>query len=285
MRQAFWINVVLVLGVAVAGAFVYLRPPTDVPVEHALSMLTPAAAKSLRIERRGRDAVVLERQQGTWFLVAPFAARADEFMVQRLLAILSARTAHRFPAKNLARYDLERPRARLLIDGQRFDFGLISELSHEQYVRSGDAVYAVSTRYGLALPTRPDQLASRRLLAPGEVPVRIAPPGFAVTRTEGRWMLDPASRDRSQDEMRRWVDEWRLASAARIEPDQRSEPVESVRIALEDGETLLVGILSRKPEVVLLRADQRLQYHFVAEAGRRLLSPPGTARNEEVKSK
>ena len=285
MRQAFWINVVLVLGVAVAGAFVYLQPPTDVPVEHALSTLTPAAAKSLRIERQGRDAVVLERKQGTWFLVAPFAARADEFMVQRLLAILSARTAHRFPAKNLARYDLERPRARLLIDGQRFDFGLISELSHEQYVRSGDAVYAVSTRYGLALPTRPDQLASRRLLAPSEVPVRIAPPGFAVTRAEGRWMLDPASRDQSQDEIRRWVDEWRLASAVRIEPDQRSEPVESVRIALEDGETLLVGILSRKPEVVLLRADQRLQYHFVAEAGRRLLSPPGTARNEEVKLK
>lgn len=279
MKRSFWLNVALLLAATVAGVLVYLQPPADVPPEHAVSALAPAAATSVRIERPGAAPILLERKQGAWFLAAPFSARADEFMVQRLLDILQARTAHRYPADEPARFDLDRPLARLIIDGQAFDFGLVNELSREQYVRAGGAIYALSTRYGLALPRRPEALASRRLLAPGETPVRIMPPGFAVTEKQGRWVLEPAARGLKQDEIDRWVDQWRFASARRIEPHGQGEPKESVRIDLGSGDALVLGILGREPEVVLLRSDQRLQYHFVAEAGKRLLSPPGPARN------
>jgi len=278
MKQSFWLNIALLVGVALAGAFVYLRPPAEGPVEHAVSGLAPASATSVRIERPGTDTVIVEKKDGGWFLLAPFTARADEFMVQRLLAILQARTAHRFAATDLARFDLEKPRARLVIDGQNFDFGLLNEISREQYVRTGDAVYALSARYGLALPVHPEALASRRLLAPGETPVRISPPGFSVARSGERWVLEPAPTGLSQDDVNRWVEEWRSATALRIEPHRQGEARESVRIELANGDTLAIGILGRKPEVVLLRPDQRLQYHFVAEVGMRLLSPPGTTR-------
>jgi len=285
MKRSFWLNVALLLGVAVVGVIVYFPPPADAPVEHAVSTLTPAAANSVRIERTGRAAIVLHRQQSTWFLVEPFPARADEFMVQRLLAILQARTIHRFPAKDLARFDLDHPQARLVIDDQRFDFGLVNELAREQYLLTGDAVYALSTRYGLALSIRPEALVSRRLFAPGESPVRIAPPGFSVTKAQGRWVLEPAPRDQSAEDITRWVEEWRFASAQRIEPAQQGEPQEVVRLELSNGTNLVLGILSRKPELVLLRADQRLEYYFAAEAGQRLLSPPGTVRNDRPDKK
>lgn len=278
MKQSFWLNVALLLAVAAAGAFVYLRPPAEKPVEHAVSGLAPVSATSVRIERPGTEAIVLEKKDGTWFLVAPFAARADEFMVQRLLAILQARTVYRIAATDLARFDLEKPRARLVIDGQGFVFGLVNEISREQYVRAGAWVYALSARYGLALPVRPDALASRRLLAPGETPVRISPPGFSVARSAERWVLEPGPNDRSQEDMNRWVEEWQAASALRIEPHRQGEARESVRIELATGGTLVVGILGRKPEAVFLRADQRLEYHFGAEVGKRLLSPPGAPR-------
>lgn len=276
MKQSFWLNIALLVAVTIIGVVVYLQPPADVPTEHAVSTLTPAAATSVRVERPGAAAIALERKRDAWFIAAPFSARADEFMVQRLLAILQARTAHRFPAQDLARFDLENPRIRLVVDGQSFDFGLINELSREQYVRTGDAVYALSTRYGLAMPTSPEALASRRLLASGESPVRISPPGFAVTQADGRWVLDSGPRALNQDVIGRWVDEWRFASARRIEPHVRGEPKASVRIELDNGNALVVSILSRKPELVLLRTDERLQYHFPAEAEERLLAPPGT---------
>jgi len=281
MKRSVWLNVAMLLGVAAIGVFIYLQP-SDAPVEHAMSTLSPAAAVAVRIERPGAAVVALQKKQGVWFLVDPFAARADEFMVQRLLALLQARTVHRFPAKDLARFDLDNPQARLIVDGQRFDFGLVNELSHEQYVLTGDAVYALSARYGLALPARPEALASRRLLAPGEAPVRIALPGFAVKEVDGRWVLDPAPQERREGEVARWVDEWRFASAQRIEPHRRGEPGESVRIELSSGETLVIDILRRKPEVVLLRQDQHLQYHFAVEVGTRLLSPPAPASKERA---
>ena len=278
MKRSFWLNIALLLAVALAGIFVYLRPPGEVSVEHAVSLLAPASARTVRIERAGLDAVVLEKRDGTWFLVAPFSARADDFMVQRLLAILRARTAHRFAATDVARFGLDRPNARLVIDGESFDFGLVNEISREQYVRTGDAVYALSARYGLALPVRPEALASRRLFAPGDTPVRISPPGFSVARSGERWVLEPASHKPSQDEIKRWVEEWQAAYAPRIEPHREGMASESVRIELDNGKMLAIGVLSRKPEVVLFRADQQLQYHFPAEVGKRLLSLPGIQR-------
>ena len=282
MKRSFWLNIALLIGVALAGVFVYLRPPAGGPAEHALSGLAPASAASVRIERPGIETVVLEKKGGVWFLAAPFSARADEFMVQRLLAILQARTAYRFAATDLARFGLDKPAARLVIDGQNFDFGLVNEISREQYVRSGDAVYALSARYGLALPVRPEALASRRLLAPGEKPVRISPPGFSVARSGERWVLEPAPPDWSQDDVNRWVGEWQAAYALRIEPHRQGEASGSVRIELANGATLAIGILARKPEIVLLRPEQHLQYHFAAEVGKRLLSLPGAARSGPV---
>ena len=282
MKQSLWLNVVLLVAVVAAGAFVFLRSPADAPVEYAVSRITPAAAAALRIERSGARTVVAEKRNGTWFLTAPFDARADEFMIQRILAILQARTIHRFASTDLARFDLEKPRARLVIDGQSFDFGMVSELSREQYVLTADAVYALSPRYGLALPLRPDALASRQLFAPDEKPVRISPPGFTVARSGQSWAVEPAHTDWSQDELKRWADAWRAASALRIEPYRDGEASESVRIVLNNGKELVIGVLSRKPEFALLRPDQNLQYYFAEEVGDRLLSAPGTKRTNST---
>lgn len=281
MRQSFWLNVALLLGVAAVGAFVYFQRP-NAPLDYAVSTLTPARAVSLRIERPGADTVTLQKKQDAWFLVKPFAARADQFMVQRLLAILGARTRHRFPAKDLERFDLDRPQARLIVDGQQFAFGLVNELSQEQYVLTANAVYALPAHYGLALPARPEALADRRLFADGESPVRIALPGFTLTKTDARWVVDPAPHGLSEKDALRWAEEWRFASALRVEPYEQGEAKESVQIELSDGKALALGILSRKPELILRRPDQGLQYYFAREFGARLLSPPGTAGKDHA---
>ena len=274
MKQSVRLNVALLFAVLLAGALLYLRPPADTTADYAVSERLPAAATSVRIERSGRETIVAEKRNGTWFLALPFRAPADEFMLQRILSILQARTPHRFATTDLARFDLEKPIARLTIDGQHFDFGLISELSHEQYVRSGNAVYSLSARYGLALPMRPEALASRRLLAPDETPVRISGPGFTAARSGETWSIEPRSSELREEDVTRWVDGWLAATAQRVEPLRDGEASESVRIALNKGEEIVIDIQSRRPELVLLRPDQHLQYIFAAEVGERLLSPP-----------
>jgi hypothetical protein len=46
---------------------------------------------------------------------------------------------------------------------------------------------------------------------------------------------------------------------------------------LTGGAELALGLLAREPELVLRRADEKLQYHFRADAAKRLLSPPNAA--------
>ena len=98
LRRSMWLNALLAAAVAALGAWVYFKPTQDAPVEHPLSTLKPAEARSIRIERAGAESVLLDKKQGSWTITAPFTARADDFRVQQLLEILGARSANRLAA-------------------------------------------------------------------------------------------------------------------------------------------------------------------------------------------
>jgi len=280
MSRAGWLNAALAVIVVALGAFFYFRPAQDAAVEYPLSALKRQEATSLRIERAGAAPIVLDRKQDAWFISAPFAARADDSRVQQLLAIIEARAAHRLPAGDRGRFGLEPPQARIVVDGQPFSFGMVSDITREQYVMAGDAVYAVQARFGAALPLNAVQMASHQLFGANESPVRIALKDFAVEQRDGKWTLAPGLGDLSQDDLLRWVDEWRLASALRVDPRSAARARDEIRIQLKNGGEFTLGVLSREPELVLARSDEKLEYRFRAELAKRLLSPPGTEQKK-----
>jgi hypothetical protein len=275
MTRAWWGLAALLAAVVALGWIAYLKPPAAQPPVHPLSSLKPAEASRVRIEPAGRPAIALEKKDGQWFLTAPLAARAEPLQVQRALAILEARAPARLPARDLARFELDAPRLTLTVDGQVFRFGALSPLTREQYVLTGDAVYVVEPRYGAALPVDPVPFIRRTLFAAGEVPVALDLGAFTVTRRDGAWTLAPPAPGLGADDIPRWVDEWRLAAALRAEPHDGREPRHEIRVQLDNGRALALGVLQHEPELVLLRRDEGLQYHFFADTGRRLLAPPG----------
>jgi hypothetical protein len=284
MSRAGWLNAVLAVVVAALGAFLYLRPATDTAVEYPLSALKSREARSLRIERASAVPVVLEKKQDAWFMIAPFAARADDSRVQQLLAIVEARAEHRLPAGDGRRFALEPPQARVIVDGQTFSFGLVNDVTREQYVMAGDAIYALPARYGAALPESAVLMASRQLFGPNEAPERIVLGDFSVEQRDGRWTLTPGTGELSQDDLIRWVEEWRFASALRVEPSAPARTRDEIRIHLKGGGGFTLGVVAREPELVLARSDEKLQYRFGATIAKRLLSPPA-ARDERAAKK
>jgi len=285
MSRAGWLNAALAVIVVALGAFFYFRPAQDAAVEYPLSALKPQEATSLRIERAGAAPIVLDWKQDAWFISAPFAARADDSRVQQLLAIIEARAAHRLPVGDRGRFGLEPPQARIVVDGQPFSFGMVSDITREQYVMAGDAVYAVQARFGAALPVSAVQMASRQLFGADESPVRIALKDFAVEQRDGKWTLAPGLGDLGQDDLLRWVDEWRLASALRVDPRSAARARDEIKIQLKNGGGFTLGVLSLEPELVLARSDEKLEYRFRAELAKRLLSPPAAARDEPAGKK
>src|SRR6185503_14809015 len=230
MSGRSWRMGLLAAVVALLGIYVYFKP-ARAPAEYPVSPLKAQEIKSIRVERPGDSApLLLERRPDGWYVAAPFAARADALRAHQLLAIAEAKSSHRLPADDLARFELDRPIAWVTLGGQTFSFGLVNAVTREQYVLSRDFVYTLHPRYGAALPARAAEAANRQLFAADEIPVRVELKEFTVESRNGRWTLTPAAGAVSQEEFTRWVDEWHLAAALRVEPWTRGKPTAEIRV-------------------------------------------------------
>jgi len=276
-----WLSLAL-LAVAVSALAAWLfhyRAPADGPPTHALSTLKAAEIKRIRVEPAEGAAVELERTADAWRIARPFEGRADAGRIERLLAILDARSAVRLPAEHLARYDLERPRVKVTMGAQTFAYGAANEAMREQYVLTNDAVYAIALSQRVAIPRNADMLISRALFAPGEIPVRIDLPDFTAAIERGTWAFVPPAVDVSPDERNAWAEGWRNASALGAVRHEAQAPAgEALNVQLKDGRTIALHVLAREPELVLLRADEGVRYHFAPEVAKKLLAPPRPPR-------
>jgi hypothetical protein len=275
MRRT-WIGLGALLAVVAAlAAWVHLKPQrSDATLAYALSATEPAAVRTIRYEPGAEEPLVLERTDQGWRISAPFAGRADRFQVERLLAILQARASARYPAAELARFGLDQPAASLMLGDEHFVFGSINAMTREQYVLTREGVHAVPIVF-TRLPRSAETLIARELFTPAEIPVRFDLPDFSMVLEEGRWRLSADAGEASPDERTAWAERWRHAAALHAGRFGGGTPEGSIAVALADGRRVVLGILRHGPELVLVRADEGIQYHFSAEAARRLLEPPG----------
>ena len=270
------LNLALLAAVIALALFAYYKPQKSEP-EHKLAMLKAGEAKNIRIDIAGSAPVLLERAGTDWQLTAPVKARADNFQVQRLLELLDAASKDRFPATGLARYGLNEPYARVTINQQTFDFGAVNEMSREQYVLTQNGIFPLALRYGAALPKNAWQLAGKQLFAPDEAPVAFEMGDFRLAQQDGKWQRTPPAADLSQDDINRWVDEWRLATALAVQPPSQKKPLDSVKLKLKNGSEITIAVLQREPQLILARSDQEFEFQFVGDTAKRLLTPPAAA--------
>jgi hypothetical protein len=293
-----WITLgALLVTVLALGFWISQKPKAPDREAHALSELMPADVNRIRLvlrtspkARRVSDkasvpgaVIELERRPAGWHMTAPFAARADALQVERLLAILDARSLARYPAQDLARYGLDSPLATLVFNDQTFSFGAVNTITREQYVLARDGIYAIPVSQRTALPRDATNLVSKTLFATGETPTRFELEGFTAALDNGRWIFTPLGEDPGPDERNGWVAAWRQASAIHAVPHDGRKPLATIAVALQDGRTITFGILHREPELVLVRMDEGIQYRFVHDTGKRLLSLPGPAREQVIK--
>lgn len=276
MKKTLWLNVALFAAIVALALFAWLKPQKTGPALR-LSTLKAAEVNRINVEIAGSEPIALERRQAAWQLVSPIAAHADDFQVQRLLALLEATAKERFPATGLARFDLNEPYARVTLNQQGFSFGAVNQMSREQYVLTQDGIYLVELRYGAALPKSALQFASRQLFAAEEAPVAFEFKEFKLAQQDGKWQLTPAA-NAGADDINRWVDEWRLATALNVLPPGDRKPVATFKVRLKDGSETTFAVLQREPELILARNDRKLEYQFSGATTQRLLSPPAAAK-------
>lgn len=269
MKPRLLLNLFLAAVVAVLGTVVW-RSPAPKETAHPLSALKAEAVQRIHIEKPGQPPLALEKSAGRWRITAPFSARADEARIGRLLGLLSAVSAERFPAVDLGRFELDHPLLSLTLGSQRFDFGALNPLTQQQYVATNGSVYLINPQLAADAYAQAFELADKKLLADNEQPVGFDLPGLKLERdAEGKWNAPRFG----QDALNRYADEWKNTYALMVQPYDGTKPLQTLRLRLADGRTIDLAVLQEQPDFILLRQDQKLQYHFPPELKTRLLQP------------
>ncbi len=277
VKSRLLLNLALLVALTALGLYAYLRPKQEEPPSFAVSQVKRDEVSRIRLERRGAATVELEKSGGQWRLLAPYRTRADVFQVDRLLDITAATSKQKLPPADLQRYGLSPASVKVTLNDQTFAFGALNEITNEQYVASGDALYLVAPYLGYGIAADASKLLSHRLLGEDEAPVGFDFGRWAASKDDnGKWSISgsPPKKDTlPPDDLNRWADEWRMTSSLAVEPHRGPRHGDRVTVKLRGGKIVAFQILGRDSEVKLLRADENMRYRLGADAGARLLDP------------
>lgn len=279
LRRRWWLNLALLLLVAALALFAWHGTGTEKKdTRPVLTDVDANAVQRIELTQFNLPAVVLERHGHRWRLTAPIKARANTFTVDSVLQLLRAPIETPVgPAEgDLARYGLEKPSLTAKLGEATIAFGEMHPLKDLHYVRYGANVYLIASRQYAQAARSASGFIDSRLLEEGRKPVAFKLPGFALALKDGTWRREPEDKELSSDRVNAFVQEWRHARALKVGPASSQPVKERVVITFEDDggkrSTLSVGVTARAPELVLVRADEGLEYRFPEETGQRLLT-------------
>ena len=286
MKSRLILNLVLLLALLGLGLYAYYRPGEKENKPHiALTDLKRNSIDRVRVQRDSGMDMQIAKRNGTWIMSSPYQTRVDSLQVDRLLDITSATASQRFPAEDLKRYGLDPAPVIVTLNDQSFGFGSINDVTNEQYVASAGNVYLVRTYLGYNVPRDVTGLFSHKLLADNEIPDAYDFGNWKAAKNEkGAWTLQGDLHTEREvtptpNELNVWAAEWNLASALSVTPFEGKPHGERVEIKLTNGSSATFRVLSRKPDVQLLRVDENMVYQLGPDAGGRLLDPYRVADN------
>ncbi len=293
MKKRWLLNLVMLAIIAGLVTFLYMRPQVK-PSEasgHEVSTLKLGDFTALKVEFPAQAPTSFEKVGGLWRMTAPYKARADQLSVQRILSIIAAKSAEKFPANDLAKFGLDNPQLKLKLTHstgtEEFVFGTFNPVSEEQYIAYKDAVYLLPGNYAEAASTQPIELVDKNPLSRDEAK-QIA--GFDFSRLEqweevrlnvdiadGKWAVNASKAKPTQNELNEWLDfSWKQAQAKQVElytPDRKTT-YPSFEVKLKDGKKVHFDKIQEAPDLLLGRPEEGILYHFSNDVGFTMLNPP-----------
>jgi hypothetical protein len=282
VRNRWLLNLVLMVLVGAMLAVAIYRPgEKSAPPSPLLTPLTAELVNRVRVQRPHHPEIVLEKTGDQWRVSAPRKARASSFRVNELLRLASAKSESQFsiaPA-DLGKYGLDTPQAQVWLNDTEIRFGAAHPINPQYYVAVGDQVHLIAATHYAAASAAPMEFYSHQLLEDGLKLVELKLPGHTLAlNAKGEWQVAPADTSLSSDRINTVADEWRHAQALSVAPYSGKTAHEKIQLRFAPDSpvaTLELGILAHKPELILYRKDEGLEYHFPEDVGGRLLELKG----------
>lgn len=281
MHSRNLLNLFLVIGLAGLIALAVYEPGKEPPPAAApISSLKPETIHQLVIEAVGRERLVFNKQDDRWRMQQPFAVAANANRIEKLLAVVGAKSIARYAMTSVDanQLQLDTPTLVLTTNKLSLEFGTTEALSGSRYVKIANTVHLITDRY-----THLARGAATAFVSPALIPMNanitaLRLPHLLLRNETGHWQAEGANADAaSADQIQQLLDEWRHARALLVTKEVSKldtiAPTESIFVHLAtETDPVQFGLLRTDDEIILMRKDLGLRYHFPLETGERLLS-------------
>jgi len=278
MKNRWLLNIGLALLVGALILLALYKPGAKKePPGTPLTALSAETIQHVRLVRPKQPEIVLEKRAEDWRLTAPRAARANNVRVNELLRLATTRASTQFPAAptELGKYGLDHPLATLILDEAEIRFGGMHPLDNQLYVLHNGQVQLIPAAALRAVGAPLTDFLSTSLVEDKTKVLTFTFPAFSLKQNEqGAWVRMPELKNLGSDQANRFVDEWRYARALLVAPYAGKPIKERVTLTVADGDqqrVIVFGVLAYKPEFVVTRQDENLEYTFPEETGARLM--------------
>lgn len=294
MKKRWIINILLLVLVLGLGAFLLTREDgaQSKTKQYEISQLKMADINAVKVDFPTQSGMAFEKSAHGWMMKAPYAQRADESAVQRIISIIAASSAVELPADDLSKFGLAQPEVKLTLNGakgeQVFTFGTHNPVTEEQYVGYNNHVYLLNSQYSEAASTQAIEVVDKSPLSKEETK-QFASFEFGHLEqweannlkvsldAQGKWQVNDAKAKPAQNEMNEWLEyTWKQARATSVEqytPDSKV-PYPSFEVVLKDGKKIHFEKMQESPEYLLARPSEGLIYHFPNDVGFTMVNPP-----------
>lgn len=279
MSRRNWLNLGLLILVAVLVLVVVYEPGKEKPQTVTLTELEPGDIEHIRIQRRQAPDIELVRQDGQWHMQLPYEMPANDFKVDELLRLAEATSHARRDLATLdkGKFGLDTIEASITFNrGAPLQFGGTEPLNHRRYVAYRGTLHLITDTFYYQLGRAATDFLDKALV-PGEHNITaLYLPELQLQLSDTGWQLQPAAEPVSNDRINELVENWQHAQALNIEPWEADTEKTQGAIRIERGElpALEYIILSREPEFRLARSDKGLQYQLPADRYRDLMQLP-----------
>jgi hypothetical protein len=276
MKSRWILNLALVALIGALAAVAYFKP-SEKQTGAPLMDVSADAVQRIRIEKNGAAPIVLEKNGDRWQLSQPVRARANEFNITSLLRLTKATSSFQASADaaTLATYGLDKPALRLWLNGEEFLVGSIHPMRQQHYLRYRDTIHLVDSHVLSTAWFNYASLIDTQLLDTAHKLTAVRTPNVRLSLKDGVWRREPHDPKISVDSLNDFVAHWQNAQALAVEKLSNAAPIGFVELVVDIGgkaTSLKMDILAYKPEFVLARRNEGLEYHFPETTGKRLLS-------------
>ena len=231
-----------------------------------------------------------------WKMTAPYQTRADELYVYRILSLLAAKSSEKLSADDLKKYGLEQPRLKITFSSstqnEEFLFGTYNPITEDQYLYYNGSIFIVSGGYSETASYVPLELIDKRPIAAYEEIEGFdfsrleqwQAAGLKLTIKNNKWRTSSKDLVITQENMRDWFDlTWDNIPSKSLEFYKLDPRIgyKSFDILLKGNKKITFYRIQESPELLLLRKDEKLLYHFPGDLGFTMLNPNVSKKEEK----